>query len=310
MTTMAEVAERRVFIHIPKCGGRSVEIWLLSQQLATTTKFLGETATQALVDAEASMLHAQMRKHGLGYKQAALPTVDDCIAFNHASKRSHSGIGPFFNVFVLRGEDGKLRVVWSVHCYAQSFPGFDLFTITREPIARLRSSLEYAMTGGISDKDIYSLDPSDWRDTSTVDPKIVKASKLNAKLMHTMGAVCRCFGSFQGWFFVLLVKFGMGRKMLFWTTSTEWLARGGGSDGNIVEKRYDLQTQHAACLADLASWLQVEPPSKEVKTNVTKYSTTRSASSWGERALRKLQDIYEMDYALLGYQRGGSQAKK
>jgi len=307
---MPEIAERRVFIHIPKCGGRSVELWLLAQQSATTAKFLGETATQALVEAETSKLHAQMRKHGLGYKQANLPTVDDAIAFNECAQRPHSGVGPFFNVFVVRGEDGKLRSVWSVHCYAHAFPEFDLFTITREPIARLRSSFEYVFTGGVSDSDIYSLDPSQWRVTSSLDPKMVAASKRNVNLMNKLGAIARFFGSFQGWFFLLVAVLGKRRKMLFATTQAEWLSRGTGHVHNIVEKRYDLQTQHAACLADLADWLQVARPSKEVKSNVTKYSTTRSASSWGEFCLCKLQDEYEMDYASLGYQRGGGKAKK
>jgi hypothetical protein len=40
-----------------------------------------------------------------------------------------------------------------------------------------------------------------------------------------------------------------------WRAQSLWLDKGGGQ--GMVEKRYELATEHAKCLDDLAAWLKV-----------------------------------------------------
>eukprot|EP00966_Prymnesium_polylepis_P140836 3252245-Prymnesium_polylepis.1 len=126
-----------------------------------------------------------MRERGTGFKEPthlrpnSRQTADSAIAFNLFSRRPDSPLGPLFNVFVLRGDDGVFRSVWSVHTCAHVFSGMgmDMFTITREPLSRLRSSLDYFFSGCASDATVYSLSKANWdlsRTPPSCDPETIR----------------------------------------------------------------------------------------------------------------------------------------
>ena len=79
-----------------------------------------------------------------------------------------------------------------------------------------------------------------------------------------------------------------------------WLEK---KEGGLVEQRYDLHTEHAKCLADLADWLKLPPPATEIKANVTTYKILKSYAEWGLISTKRVQEFYAADYEKLGYTR-------
>mmetsp|Transcript_8350 Transcript_8350/g.24516 ORF Transcript_8350/g.24516 Transcript_8350/m.24516 type:complete len:262 (+) Transcript_8350:165-950(+) len=250
-----------------------------------------------------------MREHGTGYKSPThlSPSVrqdaDVAISFNQFSRRPGSPLGPFTNIFVIRGDDGVLRAVWSVHVCAYVFSGMDMFTITREPLSRLRSSLDYFFSGCASDAKIFSLTKAKWDLSNTppsCDPETIRVFSARWPLLEFVisGVIPKLMkalsGAMQGRFLAYLYfPLMLVRKDLLFTPMSLWLDKGGGQ--GMVEKRYELATEHAKCLDDLAAWLKVPPPPAPIKGNVGAYNIVQPVSTWGAVKWR-IAKLYANDF--------------
>jgi len=264
--------ERRVFIHIPKCGGRALEQWLAEHRCPP-----GDAEATQLLAQEEDLLHNTLRARGVGWWFPNLICVEHMLQYNACSRAPGSQLGPLFNAFVVRGFDGKLRAIWSAHAVARTFIGHDCFTIVREPTSRLRSAVEYNLSFGASDAAVVSPFPWKWRGIGSPGLLLRTLCGLCFVVLARLVFWLAGLGYMQERVMMAVFWSGLADNWLLYMAQVQWLEcvpqlephPGSRPSPCYIERRYDLDTEHSRCMGELAAWLRVPATSSDRTCNAT-----------------------------------------
>lgn len=296
------VAGRRVFIHVPRCGGRSVELWLSRNNCAES-----EPASYAH---EMHQLHAYVLARGVGYSTMATSSGADSIELDRCARTDSSRFGPLFNCFLVRGSDGLLRSVWTCHSCASTFAEEEMFALTRTPYEQFRSALEYTLSFMATDAAVFSVLPWRWRSGGALIRFRALLGVLEICLFRVVVAALQVLemlcGRRASWLFFELALLvtplyrHVLRHLLFCSQAHFLSYTSADGQARLVGRRYDLATSHRRCLRDLATWLAIPAPREDVVTNRrVAYTLCPKLRPCSRRQFERMRCLFHADYEAL-----------